>query len=230
MGGLFFYVKAQLVGFSQRLRRFKIDIYSYDQDARNLPKILKHEASSPQSFDCIEVSNILDKNYVEISILSDWGPLLNLDNPHTAVAGYFMNWTTWKESGEITSAPPGAEFRATKQMKACKHVVAPTLSILSANDPECLKLYNYLQRFYDTYVAFQEYLKEEKADTIARKAGLKCRRINKIVPHSCFAQPGTSPDTLPYIDSPERWYRVVSLLFMSVAAPLGSSRHIYRLH
>lgn len=57
---------------------------------------------------------------------------------------------------------------------------------LSDNHPKLLKMSASLQIFYDTYVAFQEYFKEEKADTIARKGGLKCRRINKIVPHVCF--------------------------------------------
>ncbi|KAK0448399.1 uncharacterized protein EV420DRAFT_1275660 [Desarmillaria tabescens] len=94
MGGLFFYVKDQLVEFSQRLRRFKINIYSYDQDVRDLPSMLKRDTSSPQNFDRIEVSNIVDKNYVGISLLSDWGRLLSKNNPHAAVVGHFMNWTT----------------------------------------------------------------------------------------------------------------------------------------
>ncbi|SJL17864.1 uncharacterized protein ARMOST_21428 [Armillaria ostoyae] len=212
MGGLFFNVKAQLVEFSQRLRRFKIHIYSYDHDARDLPRILKRDTSSPQRFDRIEVSNIVDKNYVGMSVLSDWGPFLNKGNPHAAVIGHFMNWTTWKKSGEVTSSmtPPGAVTRATENMMACKHDMPDRFS-LSDNHPKFLKMSRSLEIFYDTYVAFQEYFKEEKADTIARKAGLKCRRINKIVPHRPFAQLGTSPNTLPYIDSSDRWYRVALL-------------------
>ncbi|SJL18005.1 uncharacterized protein ARMOST_21576 [Armillaria ostoyae] len=212
MGGLFFYVKAQLVEFSQRLRRFKIHIHSYDHDARDLPRILKNDTSSPQTFDRIEVSNIVDKNYVGMSLLSDWGPFLNKGNPHAAVVGHFMNWTTWKKSGEVTSsmAPPGAASRATEAMMACKHDMPDRFS-LSDNHPKLLKMSASLEIFYDTYVAFQEYFKEEKADTIARKGGLKCRRINKIVPHRPFAQLGTSPNTLPYIDSSDRWYRVALL-------------------
>ncbi|PBK94164.1 hypothetical protein ARMGADRAFT_965842 [Armillaria gallica] len=213
MGGLFFYVKAQLVEFSERLRRFKIHIHLYDHDARDLPKILKSDTSSPQSFDRIEVSNIVDKNYVGMSVLSDWGPFINKGNPHAAVVGHFMNWTTWKKSGEVTSsmAPQGAAKRATEAMMACKHVDMPDRFSLSDNNPKFLKMSRSLEIFYDTYTVFQEYFKEEKADMIARKAGLKCRRINKIVPHRCFAQLGTSPNTLPYIDSSDRWYRVALL-------------------
>ncbi|KAK0188295.1 hypothetical protein F5146DRAFT_1002396 [Armillaria mellea] len=73
IGCLFFYIKDQLVEFSNRLRRFKIQIYSFDQDARLLQRTLKSNASFPQIFDRIEVSNIVDKNYVGMSVLSDWG-------------------------------------------------------------------------------------------------------------------------------------------------------------
>ncbi|KAK0498174.1 hypothetical protein EDD18DRAFT_1156687 [Armillaria luteobubalina] len=70
MGGLFFYVKDQLVEFSKRLRRFKIHIYSYDKNAKDLPAVLRSDISSPKTFDRIETSNITDKNYVGLSILS----------------------------------------------------------------------------------------------------------------------------------------------------------------
>ncbi|KAK0482797.1 hypothetical protein IW261DRAFT_1469714 [Armillaria novae-zelandiae] len=213
MGGLFFYVKSQLVEFSERLRRFKVHIYSYDHDARDLPRILKSDPSSPQTFDRIEVSNIVDKNYVGMSLLSDWGPFLNKDNPHAAVVGHFMNWTTWKKSGEVGSsmAPPGAVTRAQEAMKACKHVDKPDRFSFSKHHPKLLKIATCLEIFYDTYGPFQEYFKQEKAETIARKGGLKCRRINKIVPHRCFTKLGTSPNSLPYIDSSDRWYRVALL-------------------
>ncbi|KAG7446102.1 uncharacterized protein BT62DRAFT_895493 [Guyanagaster necrorhizus] len=123
MGGMFFYVKDQLVEFSKRLRKFKVHIYSYDKDARDLPAILKRDVSSPKSFDRIETSNITDKNYVGLSILSDWGPLLNEANPNAAIIGLFMNWTAWKRAGEAASSK-AMYLRARRRMASCKFTVS----------------------------------------------------------------------------------------------------------
>lgn len=204
MGGMFFYVKDQLVEFSKRLRKFKVHIYSYDKDARDLPAILKRDVSSPKSFDRIETSNITDKNYVGLSILSDWGPLLNEANPNAAIIGLFMNWTAWKRAGEAASSK-AMYLRARRRMASCKftdlHHVSDRLLFNTQN----------VDAFHDTSIAFQEYLDEEKADVIARKVGLKCRRINKVVPHRCFAELGTLPSSLPCIDSHDQWYRMAGL-------------------
>ncbi|PBK65733.1 hypothetical protein ARMSODRAFT_1022167 [Armillaria solidipes] len=203
MGGMFFYVKDQLVEFSKRLRRFKIHIYSYDKDAKDLPTVLRSDMSSPKTFDRIETSNITDKNYVGLSILSHWGPLLNGANPHAAIIGLFMNWTNWKKAGEATSSM-ATMHRAMKEMASCKFTDLRRVSGHSLHNAM-----NGLDAFHDTSIAFQEYLNEEKADMIARKVGLKCRRINKIVPHRCFAELGTSPSSLPCIDTPDKWYAMV---------------------
>ncbi len=121
-GCLFFYVKDQLVEFSKRLRRFKIQIYVSDEDARQLPKTLNSHSMFPQSFDRVEASNITDKNYVGMSVLSDWGPLLNKANPHAAIIGLFMNWHVWKKSENFLSSSV-AFNDAMKRMTSCPSVV-----------------------------------------------------------------------------------------------------------
>ncbi|PBK87152.1 hypothetical protein ARMGADRAFT_939469 [Armillaria gallica] len=121
-GCLFFYVKDQLVEFSKRLRRFKIQIYVSDEDARQLPKTLNSHSTFPQSFDRVEASNITDKNYVGMSVLSDWGPLLNKANPHAAIIGLFMNWHVWKKSANFLSSSV-AFNDAMKRMTSCPSVV-----------------------------------------------------------------------------------------------------------
>ncbi|KAK0202285.1 hypothetical protein DFS33DRAFT_882083 [Desarmillaria ectypa] len=206
IGCLFFYVKDQLVEFSNRLRRFKIQIYSSDQDARVLQRTLKGHASFPQSFDRIEVSNVVDKNYVGMSLLSDWGPLLNKANPHAAIIGLFMNWTNWKESGNALSSGSSTS-RAMKKMTSCPY--AGLSSNLSPG--KVMGIMNNLNMFHDTSYAFEEYLRDEKEAVIARKVGLHRRRIHKIVPHRCYAHLGMEQSELPCIDSPQRWYRVASL-------------------
>lgn len=55
-------------------------------------------------FDRIEVSNILDVNYVGIrGVLTNWGPLLQ-ESPAATIVGYFMNWTVLEEDGDATMA------------------------------------------------------------------------------------------------------------------------------
>jgi len=54
-------------------------------------------------FDRIDVSNILDVNYVGINdVLTHWGPLLK-DSRTAALVGYFMNWTFVQPDGSALS-------------------------------------------------------------------------------------------------------------------------------
>lgn len=207
IGCLFFYIKDQLVEFSNRLRRFKIQIYSFDQDARILQRTLKSNASFPKVFDRIEVSNIMDKNYVGMSVLSDWGPLLNKSNPHSAIVGLFMNWPTWKESGNALSSSSSDVTCAMKRMASCPYAgLSPNLS------PEkVMGIMNSINMFHDTSHPFEEYLRDERETLISRKAGLQRRHVHKIVPHRCHTKLGMAQSELPRIDSPQRWYKVACL-------------------
>ena len=79
-------------------------------DARQLPKDIHEGLFSgygvPRSvrFDRIEVSNILDANYVGIKdVLLNWSPLL-AQSTTAAIIGYFMNWFTIQEDGRATNA------------------------------------------------------------------------------------------------------------------------------
>ncbi|KAK0445948.1 hypothetical protein EV421DRAFT_1734578 [Armillaria borealis] len=185
MGCLFFYVKDQLVEFSKRLRRFKIKIYSFDQDPTDLPETLESRASLPQNFDRVEVSNLVD---IGIVILAVWGPLLNKANPHAAIIGLFMNWTMSREAGNALSSETATSL-AMQRMAACPYATLPS------PDP-----------FPGTTMdwPFECHLMDEEEVAIAREGGLRHRR-------RCFAKLGAAPKELPYIDSPERWYRVASL-------------------
>jgi hypothetical protein len=67
-------------------------------------------------FDRIQVSNILDANYVGIEgVLSDWAPILK--NSHTAViVGYFMNWIAMQKDGRALSAGPKVMNKLIKRL------------------------------------------------------------------------------------------------------------------
>lgn len=55
-------------------------------------------------FDRIEVSNILDVNYLGTQVvLTHWGPLLK-DTRTAALVGYFMNWTMVQPDGSVLNA------------------------------------------------------------------------------------------------------------------------------
>ena len=62
----------------------------------NIPSSIK--------FDRIEVSNILDTNYVGLhDVLTLWGPLLQ-ESRSAAIIGYFMNWTMFEKVGRASGA------------------------------------------------------------------------------------------------------------------------------
>lgn len=71
----------------------------FTEDARDLAKNLSaglyESLGLPKdtAFDRIDVSNIVDPEYVGIpNILADWAPFLNKNNRCSAILGYSMNW------------------------------------------------------------------------------------------------------------------------------------------
>jgi len=79
-------------------------------DARDLPTLIREnefaEFNIPPSikFDRIEVSNILDTNYVGLDlVLTLWGPLLQ-ESKGAAIIGYLMNWMVDKAGRAATEA------------------------------------------------------------------------------------------------------------------------------
>jgi len=93
---------------ASRLRRFSSSFTMLDSDARELPRFIHENAFSefnvPSSikFDRIEVSNILDPNYVGLrDVLTLWGPLL-VESRSAAIVGYFMNWPTVQQDGHAS--------------------------------------------------------------------------------------------------------------------------------
>jgi hypothetical protein len=74
-------------------------------DARELPRRIREnefsEFNIPSSikFDRIEVSNIVDTDYVGLDdVLTLWGPYLK-KNRSDAIVGYFMNWVELQKDG-----------------------------------------------------------------------------------------------------------------------------------
>ena len=73
---------------------------------------MSHGLPKSISFDRIDVSNILDTEYVGLAgVLADWGPLLKKDNPHATLLGYSMNWVP----KQPCSQPGPKEFESLTQ-------------------------------------------------------------------------------------------------------------------
>jgi hypothetical protein len=117
-GCLYFFLSKQLRTFANRLRTFSSSFTVLNCDARRLPELICDDALSelsiPQSikFDRIEVSNILDENYVGIhDVLTLWAPLLQ-ESRNAAIVGYFMNWAC------TNKAPGGATAMSDQRASA----------------------------------------------------------------------------------------------------------------
>jgi len=109
-GCLYFFLSEQLRACAQRICKTKMTFSLFASDARLLPKGIREGLISgcmiPPSirFDRIEVSNILDMNYVGINdVLLNWSPLMAESNT-SVIVGYFMNWVAIQEDGRAQNA------------------------------------------------------------------------------------------------------------------------------
>lgn len=105
-GCLYYHVTDQLRGFVDRLIDLKISIKLFNEDTVKLAEtiskndLLSLDLPSNVRFDRIEVSNIMDLEYVGIpGVIDAWGGLLKRTRDATLV-GYFMNWAHHQPGGQ----------------------------------------------------------------------------------------------------------------------------------
>jgi hypothetical protein len=98
-GCLYFYLSDQLRLFVERIQQFHISFKVLCFEAGMLSQVILDNELAPYGipasirFDRIEVSNVMDSNYVGINgVLTSWAPLLGGSN-YATILGYFMNWT-----------------------------------------------------------------------------------------------------------------------------------------
>lgn len=108
-GCLYFFLSDELRSFFRRLRQYHIAFHLTDQDASDLSLTIrdgllaKHGIPASIRFDRVEVSNILDFNYVGMrDVLTNWAPLLS-ESKFAAIVGYFMNWVGLQEDSNATN-------------------------------------------------------------------------------------------------------------------------------
>ena len=105
-GCLYFHVSDQLRSFADRLSRFNISIKVFCVDTIDLSNSIKRghlvDFGVPSTilFDRIDVSNVVDAEYLGVSRVVDaWGGFLKRRTDATMV-GYFMNWPARQEGAE----------------------------------------------------------------------------------------------------------------------------------
>ena len=109
-GCFYFFLSQELRTFSRRLRQFQIAFKVYCAEACQLSLSIQdnilseHGLPASIRFDRIEVSNILDANYIGMrAVLTHWEPLL-VDTGSAAIVGYFMNWPAAQRGGKASEA------------------------------------------------------------------------------------------------------------------------------
>ena len=132
-GCLYFFLSQELRTFSRRVRQFRIAFKLHCWEACELSLSIRDDHLSayglPASirFDRIEVSNILDANYVGMrAVLTHWAPLL-AESTTAAIVGYFMNWVGVQRDGKASEAGPSVIaklFRQTMERRKVRKVTA----------------------------------------------------------------------------------------------------------
>jgi hypothetical protein len=110
-GCLYFYLSDQLRLLAERIQEFQISFNVLGFEASMLSDVILDNRLAPYGipasirYDRIEVSNIMDDNYVGIDgVLTAWAPLL-AENRCATILGYFMNWIALGQpDGHVSNA------------------------------------------------------------------------------------------------------------------------------
>ncbi|KZT23891.1 hypothetical protein NEOLEDRAFT_1068587 [Neolentinus lepideus HHB14362 ss-1] len=231
-GCLYFFLTDQLRTFARRLRQFSISFHLYSEDARDLAGRMKaggrvHSGVPPSvHFDRIEVSNIMDAEYVGISrVLTDWAPLLKNNRTATIIA-YFMNWRARQKGADLFTAGKHVMDRIMDRLHQDNRVRPAVLSWwkcriflhlpldMLRGDARSRMMLQYMKSaepVYDNWAAFNMFLKSQRIDEILRRMEVRMKERHTIVPHRCFSPLDGPGNALPVFPDDESWYLNVYL-------------------
>ncbi|KAF7762529.1 hypothetical protein Agabi119p4_9122 [Agaricus bisporus var. burnettii] len=215
-GCLYFFLLDELSSFARRLRQLRITFNIYNLTASDLSLAIRHNSfwseGIPASirFDRIEVSNILDVNYIGIrGVVSNWASLLSKSSSAT-ILGYFMNWTMLQEDGDMST---GKDLRAVQRV--ARVWAAKMKAEGRQGDPVQLLLTSLpdLNALNDNSGPFMRYLNKQGLDGILQSTKLKLRKTHTIVPHRNRAPLSGSLNALPEFPDRDSWYYHVRVIF-----------------
>ncbi|KAF8800836.1 hypothetical protein BYT27DRAFT_7245483 [Phlegmacium glaucopus] len=217
-GCLYFFLSEQLRMFTQRLRNFKINFTVFPFEACQLSKCIRQnllaDCGIPASirFDRIEVSNILDANYVGLrGVLTHWAPLL-AESSTAVIVGYFMNWVARQKDGLAAGAGNDVVRNLTNRLldkikvKGRMKKFRDLKSVMSM-----LGHMNAINALYENSKPFATFLRNEGLPGILRETNLRLREEHTIVPHRNMVPLKASRNALPEFPDDETWYYYTKL-------------------
>ncbi|TFY58925.1 hypothetical protein EVG20_g7975 [Dentipellis fragilis] len=193
-GCLYFYLSDQLRMFARRLKDFRISIQLLNQNAKSLPNDIRSGSLTPViprdvTFDRIDVSNILDLEYVGLtSVLEGWGPLLKETRTAT-ILGYFMNWVKRQKGAHMNTAGEKVIEKMMGQLvdqgRYPKLSRGASLKEIIDLKQMMLGTLGYMNAIYDSSQAFEEFLNTQDITKLLQETRLKRKEIHSLVPNKC---------------------------------------------
>jgi len=221
-GCLYFYLSDQLRLLVERIQKFNISFIALGFEASMLSQVILDNKLAPYGvpasirFDRVEVSNIMDDNYVGIDgVLTAWGPLL-AENPCATILGYFMNWTALGQpDGHVSNAgrdvykelivrlfkegkcsPPQKSQNKNRRTSAADDMLNITLQASQV-----------IQAVYDNSQPFLKFLRKRRLNAILLKTNLFRKKVHTIIPHRISAPLSGPESALPeFRDDDDSWY------------------------
>ncbi|KAJ7173458.1 hypothetical protein C8R46DRAFT_115452 [Mycena filopes] len=207
LGCLFFHVKDELREFAKRVKELRIDIHVTSFDAGILAKgitIGALPAFEDATFDRILTSNLVETVGLR-SCLSDWGPLLNRENPFASI---LMQTKAWHMHQPHATAQwgPNAMKVLVEKCNTIPGLDVKMKSVLSQGlrSPALFRIFESLDAFHDNEAAFQEYLADQDVEESAAAFDLQMRTAHRVHPKR-FGIPLNAPrwQKLPDLSSNE---------------------------
>ncbi|RDB14687.1 hypothetical protein Hypma_016436 [Hypsizygus marmoreus] len=223
-GCLYFYLSDQLRLFAERIQQFRISFSVFAFHATNLASLVRsndlvsYNIPASIHFDRIEVSNILDDNYVGLDgVLKSWAPLLTKSGRAT-ILGYFMNWAILKQPESLVLNASKDVISKLIDRMSKEGKLSPLNTIADGTMPPMNGALSFLMRcpddmqaLYENSQSFLKYLKKQKLDNILRSTHLFRKKTHTIVPHRILAPLGGPENALPEFPDADSWYYYTKL-------------------
>ncbi|KAK7539554.1 uncharacterized protein J3D65DRAFT_666267 [Phyllosticta citribraziliensis] len=179
-GGMFFYVQDLLKRFCTKIQALKIDFVLLHNEANDLPKTLANDPKSPQHFDRIETSNLIDPmnlGCLGLGCLKTFAPLLRpvAENPHATLVTFF-------QLSLVTVMFPGMmEGRARRSERAAAYFPPGSSMLNDGCCADCVRRNESFGLFEDFDKVFKHFKSQSRLDAFAKRAGLRSKRKHTII-------------------------------------------------
>lgn len=206
-GCLLFHVKNEFEEFARRIERFHINIHMTQLDIKKLPKMISKGYIEPfgsSCFDRVETSSMPD--YIGSGEVIDmWGPLLNRHNKHATLLMYFMNWHRKQPGGGRETAATEKVYdtmlktvsvlvsAAAIPVHSCTDYQSQDLGIediimdkmIGTYSANFVRVIAHFDIFHDNSGPFDQFLRDNNTEKMARSYGLRLRPKNTIQTRVC---------------------------------------------